>query len=107
MLSERSDTLDSYRQMEALLRAARELNSAHDLPSALDAILLSMNDVMPVAFAAVLLPDYASGTLDIMGSIKMIESEEPRDAPPPPPVPTLKIPFGQGISGHVFATGEP
>jgi diguanylate cyclase (GGDEF)-like protein len=96
-------SLDSHAQTEALLHVARALNSSHDLPSALEAILVSMRDVTPFAYAAIMLPDHAAGTLDIMGSI----SPDAEDIQLSGLIPTLKIPFGQGISGKAFETGAP
>lgn len=92
---------DSVRQMEAVLQVAKALNEARTLPAVLDAMLRAMRDVLPYAYAAVLLPDSATGMLDVVGSISL--GGEAVDRPETP----LKIPFGHGISGAVFSSGEP
>jgi diguanylate cyclase (GGDEF)-like protein len=94
---------DSHAQTEALLHVARTLNSSHDLPSALEAILVSMREVAPFAYAAIMLPDHAAGTLDIMGSINPNEENINLTGL----TPTLKIPFGQGVTGRAFESGAP
>jgi len=93
---------ESMRQMQALLHVAKTLNSALDLRSALEAILVSIRNVMPYAYASIMLPDHTEGVLDIMGSIGAREVTtsvvEDRST-------TLKIPFGQGVSGLAFERG--
>ncbi len=91
----------SIRQMQALLQAARTLNSSHDLPSALQAILLSMRDVLPMAYGAIMLPDPDGRVLHIAGSIGRLDDSprlNARDS-------TVEIEFGEGITGSVFEMG--
>lgn len=93
----------SVRQMGVLLDVARTINGSLDLVDVLDAILTSMQHVLPYAFAAVLLPNEANGTLDIMDSV----GPAVRSRSGPILLPTLRIPFGQGISGQVYQSGTP
>jgi two-component system cell cycle response regulator len=93
---------DSFRQMRVLLRVAQTINQSLSLRDVLDAILLSIREVMPYAFSALLLPDYVARTLDIVGSIGPENGHDPRAG-----LVSLKIPFYEGISGQVFRTGEP
>ncbi len=89
---------DNVRQMHALLHAAQMINSSLDLQTVLDSILIGMRDVMPYYWAAVLLPDSAKKHLDIVGSIGPLGEERWRD---------IHVPYGQGVTGVVFQTGEP
>ena len=64
----------------------------------LDSILTSMRDVIPYYVAAILLPHRTQRHLEIAGTIGPL-AQEWRE--------TVKIPFGQGVTGKVFETGEP
>lgn len=88
----------SVRRMRALLRAAQTINASLDLPTVLDAILAGMHEVMPFYLAAILLPNHANQYLDIVGVAGPL-GEERRQG--------IKIGFGKGITGKVFATGTP
>ena len=88
---------DSVRQTQALLAVARAINSSLDLQTVLDSILAGMREVMPYYLAAVLLPDPARQELDIVGVIGPLADDRRR---------AMKIPFGVGVTGTVFATGE-
>ncbi len=94
---------DSIHQMEALLHVARTISQSHALHTVFDAILQSIRQVIPFAIAAVLIPDYTSETLDIMESIGPL----PRPERVGHITPTMKIPFGEGVSGAVFQSGQP
>ena len=89
---------ESVRQMEALLGAAQAITSSLELKTVLDTILERMGDVVPSYFAAILLPDRAKSQLDVASSIGPL-TEDARRA--------IKVPFGKGITGTAFQTGEP
>lgn len=95
-LYERSQ--ENVRRMHALLQVAQIINGSLDLETVLDSILVGMRDVMPYYFGAILLPDHERQVLDIVGSHPPVD-EQLRE--------TLKIPFGKGITGTVFASGKP
>ena len=88
---------NNVRQMQALLKVARTISASLDLTTVLDSILTSMREVLPFYFAAILLPDHSRGHLDVKGTAGPF-SEERRFG--------TKIPFGRGITGRVFQTGE-
>ena len=88
---------NNVRQMQALLKVARTISASLDLSTVLDSILTSMREVLPFYFAAILLPDHTSGHLDVKGTVGPF-SEERRIG--------TKIPFGRGVTGRVFQTGE-
>jgi diguanylate cyclase (GGDEF)-like protein len=90
---------DSVRQMQALLDVAQTINQSLELSAVFDAILLSISDVIPNVYAALLLPDYDTHTLDIVDSLGPNKRRSQN-------LERLKLPFGQGISGLVFETGE-
>lgn len=97
------ESQDSVRQMEALLHVAQLLNGTLDLEEVLDAILLSMRDVMPYAYAAILLPDPSTGDLMIVGSIGQEGSvQRSRDT-----LASIRVPCGRGVSGAVFRSATP
>ncbi len=89
---------DNVHQMQALLHAAQMINSSLDLQTVLDSILIGMRAVMPYYWAAVLLPDSAQKHLDIVGSIGPLAEERWR---------AIHVPYGRGVAGIVFQTGEP
>jgi diguanylate cyclase (GGDEF)-like protein len=89
---------NNVRKTQALLGVARVINSSLDLPTVLDLILEGMREVMPYYLAAILLPNREREVLDVVGVIGPL-AEERRAA--------IKIPFGSGVTGEVFVTGEP
>jgi diguanylate cyclase (GGDEF)-like protein len=93
-----AESEDNVRQMQALLKVARTINASLDLATVLDSILTSMREVLPYYFAAILLPDPTRGHLDVTDTVGPF-SEERRVG--------TKIPFGRGITGRVFETGNP
>lgn len=93
---------NSVRQMEVLLRVARMLNGSLDLPTVLQSILEGVREVMPYIHAAILLPNYATREMDIAGAISTEEDQGAGELRS-----TVKIPFGQGVTGTVFTTGDP
>lgn len=88
----------NVRQMQALLQVARTVNSALDLQAVLDAILGGMQDVVPFFVAGVLLPNHATGFLDIAGTVGPRAEERKR---------VMRVPFGSGVTGTAFRSGEP
>lgn len=96
------ESQESVRQMQALLQVAQLISSALDVQSVLDAILAGMREVIPYYFAAILLPDHSKGHMDVAAALgpaeKEMQTEEIRS--------TMKIPFGRGVTGAVFQTGE-
>ncbi|MGI8825608.1 MAG: diguanylate cyclase [Chloroflexota bacterium] len=88
---------ESVAQMEALLRAAQSILGTLDLRNVLDSILTGMREVMPYYFAAVLLPDHSKGHLDIAGTVGPLDPTQRE---------TMRIPFGEGVTGTVFCSGE-
>ncbi|HEX8917165.1 MAG TPA: GAF domain-containing protein, partial [Chloroflexota bacterium] len=89
---------ESVRQMEALLGAAQAITSSLELRTVLDTILERIRDVVPYFFAAILLPDHSKSQLNVASTVGPLSEEQRR---------TLKIPFGQGITGTAFQSGEP
>lgn len=87
-----------YEQSQALLRVARLISSTLDLHAVLDAILAGMRSVIPYHVAAILLPSRALDYLEIVGSSGHLAEERRR---------TIKVPFGTGVTGAVYGTGEP
>jgi diguanylate cyclase (GGDEF)-like protein len=92
------ETQSSVRHAEALLNVARVINSSLELEKVLDSILAGMREVMPYFLAAILLPDHSEAVLDIVGSIGPLTEERRR---------AMRIPFGVGVTGTVFVSGEP
>jgi diguanylate cyclase (GGDEF)-like protein len=88
----------SVHQMQVLLHVARIINSSLNLPTVLDAILTGMREVAPYYLAGILLPDHTTGHLEVVHRVGPEVDEEHRHAP---------IPFGEGITGRVFQTGDP
>jgi diguanylate cyclase (GGDEF)-like protein len=88
----------NVRETEALLQVAQTITGSLDLQRVLDSILTCMRDVIPYYVAAILLPDHSRRRLDIVGTIGPL-AQEWRER--------IKIPFGQGVTGKVFETGEP
>src|SRR5205823_1595014 len=90
-------------QMQALLQAARTVNSSLDLQSVLDAILSEIRQVLPYYLAVIFLPNESEQALEIMGAVgeeqatRRIESLRR----------TLKISFGRGVTGLSYVRGEP
>lgn len=87
-----------YEQSQALLRVAQLISGTLDLRAVLDAILAGMRNVIPYHVAAVLLPSRALDHLEIVGSSGHL-AEERRH--------TIRVPFGIGVTGAVYDTGEP
>ncbi|HEX8917052.1 MAG TPA: diguanylate cyclase, partial [Chloroflexota bacterium] len=87
-----------YRQGEALLQAANKISSSHGLQAVLDAILNGMYDVMSYSFATIFLPNFAQERLEIVGAAGEAALQR-RGA--------LTVDFGKGVTGRVFATGNP
>lgn len=88
---------DNVRHMQALLHVARVINSSLDLETVLDAILAGMHDVVPYYLAAILLPDKENRALELVGVAGPLAEERRR---------SIRVPFGAGITGHVFTSGE-
>ena len=88
----------NVRQTHALLNVAQTINSSLDLQVVLDSILSGMREVIPYYLAAILLPDVTRGHLDIVGTAGPM-ADERRSG--------IKIPFGTGVTGRVFVTGQP
>ncbi len=89
---------EDLQRMEALLSVAQIVNSSLDLQTVLESILLGMREVMPYLVGAVFLPDHRNGWLDIVGAVGPLADERRHD---------IKVPFGCGVTGQVFASGEP
>lgn len=94
---------DSVRQMQALLHVAQIINGSLNVQAVLDAILAGMREVVPYYFAAILLPDHSKGHLNVAAALgppeRSLQTEELREA--------MNIPFGEGVTGTVFQSGEP
>jgi diguanylate cyclase (GGDEF)-like protein len=89
---------NNVRRTQALLGVARVINSSLDLHTVLDSILKGMLEVMPYYLAAVLMPNSDCQALEVAGVIGPLAEDRRR---------AIKIPFGSGVTGHVFQTGEP
>jgi diguanylate cyclase (GGDEF)-like protein len=96
------ESQSAVREMQALLQIAQLINGSLDLPTVLDAILAGMREVMPYYFATILLPNLAERHLYVAATVGPMEgrerAEERRQH--------TTIPFAQGITGHVYQTGE-
>jgi diguanylate cyclase (GGDEF)-like protein len=88
----------NVRETEALLQVAQTITGSLDLQLVLDSILTSMRDVIPYYVAAIFLPNHAQCQLEIVGTIGPL-AQEWRES--------VNIPFGHGVTGKVFETGEP
>lgn len=88
---------ESVRETQALVHVAQSINSSLDLQTVLDAILTGMREVVPFYLASILLPDHAHRRLEMAGTIGP-NAEGWRGT---------TIPFGQGVTGAVFESGEP
>ena len=97
------ESQDSVQQMQALLHVAQMINGSLNLPTVLDGILDGIHRVMPYHFAAILLPDESGQHLKVAGVLAP-ETETERAQ-------TLRtstlVPVGEGVTGRVFASGEP
>jgi len=87
----------SVLQMETLVQVAQTILGTLDLQTVLDSILQGMRQVVPFHFAAILLPHYTERCLNITGTVGPL-NEQIRSE--------LLIPFGEGITGKVFETGQ-
>ncbi len=85
------------RRFQTLLRVAQTVNSSLELSAVLEAVLEGIGEVLPYYMASVLLPDYENGNLE---TVKSAGRATHRRSDP------LTVPFGQGVTGQVFATGE-
>lgn len=92
------ESQDSVRQMHVLLRVAHAISGSLNLQTVLDAILVGMGEVVPYYSAEILLPDYTRGYLKVVGNVGCLAERRSEHA---------GVPFGQGVTGRVFATGEP
>lgn len=88
----------SVRQMQVLLDVARTISGSLDLGSCLDAILSGIHEVVPYFIATVLMPSAGNTYLDVVGATGPLSEERKR---------IIKVPFGQGVTGTAFSTGEP
>lgn len=88
---------ENVEHMEALLQVAQSVTSSLDLQVVLDAILQGMRAVVPYYLAAILLPDQRLQQLNVVGSVGPLSEERRQE---------IKVPFGRGITGRVFASGE-
>lgn len=93
-----SESQEAIRRMQTLLEVARTVRSSLSLPVVLDSILTSVRAVIPYYIAEIFLPDPGRGYFEIAGSAGY-RAEERRD--------TVRIPLGSGLTGRVYATGEP
>jgi diguanylate cyclase (GGDEF)-like protein len=88
----------SVRQMQVLLDVARTISGSLDLGSCLDAILGGIHEVVPYYIATVLMPSAGNTYLDVVGATGPLSDERKR---------IIKVPFGQGVTGTAFSSGEP
>ncbi len=88
----------SVRQMQVLLDVARTISGSLDLGSCLDAILGGIHEVVPYYIATVLMPSAGNYYLDVVGATGPLSEERKR---------IIKVPFGQGVTGAAFSSGEP
>lgn len=88
----------SVRQMQVLLDVARTISGSLDLGSCLDAILGGIHEVVPYYIATVLMPSAGNNYLDVVGATGPLSEERKR---------IIKVPFGQGVTGAAFSSGEP
>jgi diguanylate cyclase (GGDEF)-like protein len=93
-----AQTQNNLDEMKAMLDVAQKINGSLELSTVLDELLSGMRPVLPYHLATVLLPNMDEGCLEIVGTIGP-DVESWRS--------TVKIPFGQGVTGKVFVTGEP
>jgi len=93
-----AESVESVKQTEALLSIAQMINNSLNQADVLDAILRSMRGVVPYFFASILMPDNARAELRLVGVIGPLTDDDRR---------TLRVPFGQGVTGTVFRTGQP
>lgn len=93
-----AESQGAVQQMEVLLRVAQTISGSLDLRTVLDAILASMGEVVSYYSAEILLPDYANGRLKLVGNVGCLAELRSESG---------GMPFGEGITGKVFATGEP
>lgn len=89
---------DSAQRLQALVKVAETVNSSLQLSTVLDSILDGIRSVLPYHLAAIMLPDARRQRLDAVGSVGELSEEMRR---------SLKVPLGQGVTGKVFATGQP
>jgi diguanylate cyclase (GGDEF)-like protein len=85
-------------QMKALLDVAQKVTGSLDLRTVLDEILSGMRSVIPYYLASVLLPNADAGALEIVGTVGDYDAEWKG---------TVLIPFGAGVTGRVYTSGEP
>jgi len=88
----------SAHRRQALLRVAETVNSALELSGVIDAILSGIREVMPYHLAAIQVPNWRTGVLDTVAAIGALEDTRREE---------LKVPFGKGVTGMVFTTGQP
>jgi len=93
-----AESLESVKQTEALLSIARLINNSLTQNDVLNAILTGIRDVVPYFFASILMPDFNRGELRLVGAIGPLSTDD-RDS--------LRVPFGRGVTGEVFRTGQP
>jgi diguanylate cyclase (GGDEF)-like protein len=93
-----AQTQTNLDQMRAMLDVAQKINGSLELSTVLDELLSGMRPVLPYYLATVLLPNIDEACLEIVGTIGP-DVENWRS--------TVKIPFGQGVTGQVYLTGEP
>lgn len=85
-------------RMQTLLEVARTVRASLSLPVVLDSILSSVHAVIPYDTAEIYLPDLARGEFQMVGAAGC-RAEERRDS--------TRIRLGEGLTGRVYATGEP
>jgi diguanylate cyclase (GGDEF)-like protein len=88
----------SVRQMQVLLDVARTISGSLDLGACLDAILSGIREVVPYYIASILMPSTGNHYLDVVGATGPLSEERKR---------IIKIPFGQGVAGKAFTSGDP
>jgi diguanylate cyclase (GGDEF)-like protein len=89
---------ETYRQMQAVLRAATTVTASLDLQTVLNAILSSVNDVLPHYLAEIALPNVALGVFDIVAATGYHAYQR---------CTMLKLPLGPGFTSQVLSEGEP
>lgn len=92
------ESQEAVHQMHVLLRVAQTIGGSLNLPTVLEAILAGMREVVPYYSAEILLPNHRERHLEVVGSVGYLARQR-RDH--------IKVPFGHGVTGRVYATGEP
>lgn len=89
-------------QMSALVEVAHSVLGSLNLETVLEAILSSIKRVTDCYYATIMLPDYSSRSLQVVGSIGPDDETALQLGPS-----STHVSFGGGITGRVFETAEP